>query len=794
MAGAAVDEARPGRRRWPAPLAWLLLVLGCALVLVRTPFLADMSVFLPQDPTPEQRLLIENLRNGALSRTLLIGVDEVPPERQGAFSRALATALRASGDFLVVNDGDPAALEADRKLLFERRYLLSPQVVPARFETAGLHEAIAASIDGLASSGGALLKQLIARDPTGELLAVLARLDGGPQPRLNDGAWVSADGQRVILLATTRASGGDLDAQEALLARTRAAFESVRTQAGADGAPAVTGARLQMTGPGVFAVESRASIRGDVERLSTIGTGLIVMILWLIFRSPVAVGLAIVPMFGSVLAGATAVALVYGSVHGLTVGFGATLVGEAVDYALYHLAGAGRRNDDDARAFRATITLGMLTSIAGFSALLLSGFPGLAQLAVFSISGLLAAVATTRWVLPALTPARFVARPLGGLDLRLARAGALLRGLRWPLTALVLAAVALTWTMAQRGQLWDEDIASLNPVSAASRAIDEQLRTALGAADARTVVAIEAADDEAALQAAEAASERLDAMVGAGELAGYESPATFLPSLRTQQARLQALPAPDVLRDRLQAATAGLPLRAERLAPFVADVAAARDAGPLTREQLAGTALGLRTDALLSHVDGRSVVLLPLRTVPERPLDAAALAARLPGARVLDLKQQTDTLYAGYLREAILLSLAGALAVMLLLAWRIRQPLRVLQVFAPLAGAVLLLTGGFAAAGARMNLLHLVGLLLVVAIGSNYALFFHVLRSSPARSDGTLASLVLANVTTVTGFGMLSMSKVPLLSALGLTVAAGAVLSLLLSFAWIGLPARDADA
>ena len=45
--------------------------------------------------------------------------------------------------------------------------------------------------------------------------------------------------------------------------------------------------------------------------------------------------------------------------------------------------------------------------------------------------------------------------------------------------------------------------------------------------------------------------------------------------------------------------------------------------------------------------------------------------------------------------------------------------------------------------------------------------------------DRTLASLVIANASTVIGFGLLSFSQVPVLVALGTTVAPGAFLALL---------------
>jgi predicted exporter len=83
--------------------------------------------------------------------------------------------------------------------------------------------------------------------------------------------------------------------------------------------------------------------------------------------------------------------------------------------------------------------------------------------------------------------------------------------------------------------------------------------------------------------------------------------------------------------------------------------------------------------------------------------------------------------------------------------------------------------------------------LLIVAVGSNYALFFdRQANSQEAGSESlTLASLGIANASTVIGFGLLSFSQVPVLVALGTTVAPGAFLALLFAaLAFRGQPAH----
>ena len=91
--------------------------------------------------------------------------------------------------------------------------------------------------------------------------------------------------------------------------------------------------------------------------------------------------------------------------------------------------------------------------------------------------------------------------------------------------------------------------------------------------------------------------------------------------------------------------------------------------------------------------------------------------------------------------------------------------------------------------GQSLTILHLVGLLLIVAVGSNYALFFS--SGQGEITPRTLASLLFANLTTVAGFGILGFSQVPVLQAIGLTVGPGAILALCFAAVWARSPGPE---
>ena len=145
-------------------------------------------------------------------------------------------------------------------------------------------------------------------------------------PRNEGGVWVSRRAPRALLLGSTRAQGSDLDGQQAAIDAVRSSF--------AAHAPGLT---LRLSGPGVLSVGSRAQIESEAERLAVAGGLAIGVLLWLAFGSLRALATALLPVASGVLAGIAAVSLVFGHVHGLTLAFGTTLIGEAVDYAIYYL-------------------------------------------------------------------------------------------------------------------------------------------------------------------------------------------------------------------------------------------------------------------------------------------------------------------------------------------------------------------------------------------------------------------------------------------------------------------------
>ena len=764
---------RPFTRR--AILAiWLLALLAGSGIILRTPFSTDMSAFLPRTPRPAQQILVDQLREGVVSRLILLAIADAPPEALAALSKALASGLRDDPNFGVVNNGDNAAFADDRDLLWRHRYVLSPGVTPAHFTRAGLQAALEDDVRLLGSELGMLVKASIPADPTGEMLRLIDALGGQAHPPMRDGVWFNRDGTQALLMVQTVAAGFDIDAQERALQRIDALFAAARP-------PAAVQARLIETGPPVFAVRTRTQMKTDVERLSILATVLVAAILLIAYRSARMLVLALLPVMSGVIAGIASVSLAFGFVHGITLGFGVTLIGEAVDYAIYLFTqtAPGTAPASTLPRIWPTLRLGMLTSVCGFSAMLLSSFIGFAQLGLFTITGLLVALAVTRFVLPLLLPRTLTTAASTRFAvpvLALVRTGAVLRFVVLGLTV----AAGLTLAL-HRGPFWDDELASMSPLPPADKALDAQLRRDIGAPDVRYMLVVRATDREQALTVSELVAAQLGPLVTAHVIAGFEAPGTWLPSLTTQRARLDALPDAATLQARLAEASASTPFRPDIFAPFLANVEAARGQPLLRRADLDGTSLALRFDALLQKGNADWLAMLPLRGVTDAPAVAKAVAGFAEDALVfLDLKAESDQLLGSYLQEALTLSVAGSLAIVVLLTVSLRSARRTRTVLLPLAAAVLCTAALLLAITGRLSIFNLFGLLLVTAVGSNYCLFFerHTRDTGDGAGPRMVASLVLADLCTVIGFGVLSFSRIPVLHGIGLTVAIGACLSL----------------
>jgi predicted exporter len=765
-------------------LTWLAtLAIAGWLISRHLELSGDLRRFMPSARTPEQKLLIDELGEGPGSRLLLVALSGGDDSALAERSRALHAALARDPRFTLVANGE-AGLEAFPERLRPYRYLLSPTLDHQRFDAAFLAGQLQSRLEDLGSPAGALVEPLVPNDPTLETLALAEAWEPASAPRRLHGVWFDRAGKQALLAIQTRAAGFDPTGQREAVDAIRAADAKARANGPGD---------IVLSGPGAFSVEIGGRTQdeaGWIGLVDTIGLLVLLLVAYRNWKIPL---LGALPLASAGLAGLAAVALLFDGVHGITVAFGFTLIGVAQDYPIHFFSHqrSGVRPWASVRALWPTLATGVVSTCIAYATFFVSGVDGLEQLAVFTIAGLATAALTTRCVLPALVDP----------DLRDPAQSRFLERLRqWiarvpqpRIAFLALAVIAAAVIAFAPGPFWQNDLSRLTPVPTDALARDARLRTELGAPDVRYVIALQGPNVEAALQKSERIAARLEQARAQGHvLEDFDHPARYLPSQRTQRARQADLPDARDLRAALDVAVAATPFRPDVFEPFLADVAAARRAQPLQPRDLAGTPLQVRVDGLLLQRPDHATALVSL-TGLQSPAEIARIAAA-EGGTLVDLKQASESLVVAY-RERVLWALGLAALLLVATVWiALRTWHRAWRVLAPMALTTLVILAVLRGLGVELTLFHLVALILAAGLGLDYALFFEHAGDDREEQLRTLHALIVCSLMTLLVFTLLALSSIPVLRAIGTTVALGVVGNFVLGLLIARHPHREAAA
>ncbi|MDZ7789071.1 MAG: hypothetical protein U5L08_00970 [Xanthomonadales bacterium] len=749
------------RHVWRPLLALVVLAGAGFFILAGLELDYRLDAFLPAPQTAQQEVVVDQVSGGSAGRLILAAVEGATTPELAQTSRLLAEQWRQLDGVERVDNGDWSAEDGIVDKLMQARFVLAGDVTE-RVQADAVAEALDERLSELAFAGQRV-ERLIARDPLGLVETLAADLASAGRTRSVDGVWFDDAGERALLLVHSAHAPFAIDEQSHLLQSLRERFDDTAPDA----------VDLVLAGAPVIGVASAEASRSDALRLSLWGSAVVLVVLAFAWRSASAMLAGAVPLAAGVVCGLAVTALAFGQVHGLTLAFGFTLLGVALDYPVHLFGHADRRAlSATARNIRAPLVLGVASTLIAYIAIWLSDSPGLAQLGAFSAAGLAGAAVATL-LLPTLDPAL----PRRAQPTRV-------QPVNWPAVPLLLGLAALGFLLWQGEARWSNDLSRLSPIDREQIAADRELRNALGGGDVRYLIAAGGETLEGALQAAETTGELLEKAREDGLIEHWQTPTELLPSARRQQQRLSAWPDPDEMRERLGAADSGF--RDEAFEPFLDDLAQAKTRGPIDREFWQGTPLAARLDAQLRETaDGWRALIAPVGLDDARAL-AQFLANGEAPARLVDLAEGSQAMVAAWRREASVSLGIAAGVILLLLGLRLRRPAEILAVALPPAAAVLVTAAAMSYFGGGLSIVHLIGLLLTAGIGLDFALFSRSFRGDPPAMARSRRAINTCALSTGGVFFVLGQSTIGLLQMLGLTVALGILLSWL--FTRIGQP------
>jgi predicted exporter len=746
-------------------------------------FTTDITSFLPDGRGAEPARISRELAHSDLARTMVLSIGASETPRAVAAAKGLVELLQARPEVAWVRAGaDEAFLGKVYKLYFPRRlYFLSEdpeRELPQRLSDAGLEEQARKVRDSLALPTSTLIERVVPTDPLGAFIGIIERLRSEEPPlATTEGVFTTRDGKHSVIFLATRQSAFDASAQKPLLDAIRVKFEELRAELGPD-------LVLEQSGANRFSVDAETKIRGDASMISILsGVGVAILSL-IFFRSIVSLGIVAVPgIFGLVIALFLGLAF-YGRLDGMTIAFGASLIGVTIDYPthvliLWSLSRTGETAWEVTRRLSGSISMAAVTTMASFGGLAFTSFPGFRELAGFTVLGVAAALLVTLFVLPDLLPTRRRILPVSENLARLLGPWLVaLRSRRRVLAIAPLAIVAVAAFALPRLD-WHDDLSRISTPDPVLQAEDHRVRERVANFDSGRFVVTIADDPQTMLARNEEVYARLMELVRAGKLEGVRSLHALLWPESLQRKNLEVLRASPDLPRRLDAAFTREGFRPGSFPEFAESLAVA--APPLDLETLRESELGPLTSSLVLDLGGRSAALTYLRGVSDVAAVKDAVAG-LPDVTFFEQRTFLNEIFAQFRDHTLRLVALGAVFVYAMLLLRYREWRSATAAFLPALLTPVVVLSGFALAGVQTHLLHAVSLMMVMGMGVDYGIFIvDSARDDDGEVGATLVSCLLCCLTTILSFGTLALSSQPPLRAIGLTTGAGVAISLVLA-------------
>lgn len=754
-----MTERTPPRRNRLA-WAWALVVLLCSAHLVAVwsrgelPVDTDVMALLPHDarnPAAEQALA--RLSDGASRRVVVVlAADDLAiagraAERIHAQLGAADSPLRsATGATTGLADlVDFYAPWRDRLLSAADRERLARQ---------SPEQAARIALQSLYRPGPGQRALGPLDDPLGTFSAWLRERASVSKLRPRDGwLWLQADARDLIVLAyELRAPALSVATLKLLQPR----LDAARALA-ADG-----GVELLAAGVPVHAAAAAQQAEREMSVIG-LGAGLGIAVLMLLcFRRPRPMLLVLGSVAIGLIVALSACLLLFERVHLITLVFGASLVGVAEDYAIHWLSAralAPRAAGAAAtRALAPGLWLAFATSALGYLALALAPFPGLQQMALFSIVGLAGALISVLLWMPRLVGSQLVATTI---SLRLAHSYR--SWPRWRANPLSLGVATLLLGSGLAG-VWQlrssDDLRALQASPAAL--IEQQAQIGQWLAEPSPVqfYLVSGGDHADLLAREETLVQRLSALAREQVITGHRALSDWVPSPARQQA------------NRVLAASATGAASAALGAELGASGEAQRplSPAPLTLDAWLASPLAAPLSPLyLGRIDGefQSVVQVHGLTHAAQLPRLQALAKDVPGVIWVDRIADYSRLLRDY-RIAMLKVLGASIAlVAAILLWRYRG--HAWRVLLPTLAAILAVLAWLGWRGEPLQLFHVLGLIVLLGMADDYGIFLLEGNASEAAWLG----VVLGAINTLLAFGLLAFSGTPALAAFGLTLLIG---------------------
>lgn len=253
-----------------------------------------------------------------------------------------------------------------------------------RLDLSGIDAAVGNAYNMLSSPSGAFVGDVVMRDPLSvgtHLLQKFEQFNPNLQYEIYDGRLFTRDLSTMLMFVEPSNSMGDTGRNDELVSRLEAA--EVRAE--------VNGAKVEMLGGPIIAVYNARQIKKDT--MLTLGLALVIIlsVILLSFRNRWSIPFIIIPpAFGALFALAM-VWLVQGEISAIAIGAGTVVLGVSLSYSIHIVSHLNHISSpkEIIEELTAPLTIGCITTIGAFAALMFTSSPLLQDMGLFAVFALI---------------------------------------------------------------------------------------------------------------------------------------------------------------------------------------------------------------------------------------------------------------------------------------------------------------------------------------------------------------------------------------------------------------------
>lgn len=529
----------------------------------------------------------------------------------------------------------------------------------------------------------------------------------------------------------------------------------------------------------LYAAHGASSAEREMTSVGVVSMLGVVLLVLFCFRSLTPLFLALTSIATGVL-GAVSISLWYfGEIHLITLAFGSSLIGITIDYTFHYLC--DRLRDDAGSSLHSLnnvlpgIALGVTSSMIAYGALLLTPFPALQEIGLFTVSGLLSAWLTVVLLYPRMIAKTKLPQTVPASRLLLAYLE------RWPLLVQkhrkLLLLMLFGFIVLGLARLEsDDDIRHMQKPIALVAEQELELRAVGQQQQDSQYFILSAASNEQLLQKEQQWLKKLDQLKRQDLLGSYTALSQVFPHVQEQQDNWQLV--------KQQLFDSGIAVnKLAAIGMTEEKIAQIEQVFEDNQQQV----ISLEEWLAVAPQQWRGLFLACDDVVCSSIVQLSGIRGQQGLAALKALENQQDVFFVdivgdlnevlshyryvamGFLALALLL-IMGFLSVILTL--RVAFSIVLVPFIALLASLATLSLWGFS-----VSMFHYFGLLLALGIGMDYAIFHNVGKHALTVALAVSCSLL----TSLLAFGLLALSSTALIQAFGLSLALGISYAFLLA-------------